>query len=174
MAQRSSRIVFATLRTVLSSVPAENCDRRGEEVKKASEEAYNKGAKPLPLLRIMTHVSVQKERNGLWDRMGQVVAIERHRGLMIKTPSGRVLWRNWQLIRPCRPVFATGAYHSTDTATPTAVQPARKVRFAEEQRTEAPRRSTRKRQPLERLQVDTILKSYRSTRERSDVLHLHF
>ena len=143
---------------------AEECDRRGEEVKEAAEEAYNRGAKPLPPLRIGANVSVQDERTGLWDRTGRVVAIGRHRDYLVKTPSGRVLWRNRRLIRPYRPVHATGADQSSDSAPSTAAQPARKVRFADEQLASAPRRSTRPRHPPERLQVDPSLQSYRSTR----------
>ena len=82
---------------------------------------------------------------------------------MVKMPSGRVLWRNRRLIRPYRPVSATGADQTTGSA-PSTAAPARKVRFADEQLADAPRRSTRQRHPPERLQVDPSLKSYRSTR----------
>lgn len=131
-------------------------------MKKAAEATYNKGSKPLPTFRIGTPVSIQDENTGLWDRMGHVVAIGRHRDFLVKLPSGRILWRNRRLIRPYRPVIATDSEHQT--ATPAPARPARKVRFADEPQETAPRRGTRHRQPPERLLVDPSRKTYRSTR----------
>ena len=147
---------------------AEDCDRRGEEMKEAAREAYDESARPLRPLRVGAYVSLQDPATGLWDRTGQVVGIGSHRSYLIKMPSGRILWRNRRHIRPCRCVIATqpGPIRRREESSSLTMAPASRktVRFALDEPASALRRSDRRRQSPDRLQVDPRLKTYGPTR----------
>ena len=147
---------------------AEDCDRKGEEMEAAAREAYNASAKPLRPLRIGAYVSLQDPDTGLWDRTGQVVGIGSHRSYLLKTPSGRTLWRNRRHVRPFRGIVTTRPDSNPrrgEVASPAPDPVSRKtVRFSLGESELSPRRSVRRRQPPERLQVDPKLKTYGPTR----------
>ena len=42
---------------------------------------------------------IQDPNSKLWDRVGQVVGIGRHRDYHVKLPSGRIYWRNRRFLR---------------------------------------------------------------------------
>ena len=60
----------------------------------ASKGYYDQRAHPLRPLKTGQHVRVQNSITKLWDRVGIVVGIGRHRDYHVKTGSGAVMWRN--------------------------------------------------------------------------------
>jgi len=78
---------------------AEEVDARRAAISKKAREHYDRSAKPLKPMSIGTRVRIQDTTTKLWDRVGEIVGVGRHRDYHIKMPSGRVLWRNRRFIR---------------------------------------------------------------------------
>ena len=68
-----------------------------------SKAYYDQHAHPLRPLTMGESVRVQNAGTKLWDRVGIVIGIGRHRDYRVKTSSGAVMWRNRRFIRPQRP-----------------------------------------------------------------------
>ena len=108
---------------------AAQCDRKKADIRRKTEETYNRSAALLPPLMIADEVRVQDPLSKRWDRIGVVVGIGRHRDYHIKMPSGRVYWRNRRFLRllhPCNsgdlgspPPAAAGVGDDPETAPPT-------------------------------------------------------
>ena len=48
---------------------------------------------------IGTRVRIQDQTSKLWNKVGEVVGIGRHRDYHVKLPSGRIYWRNRRFLR---------------------------------------------------------------------------
>ena len=87
---------------------AEEADARGSKISEKAREHYDKSAKELQPLKVGTKVRVQDAASKLWDKVGEIVGVGRHRDYHIKVPSGRVLWRNRRFIRRYHDAFEGG------------------------------------------------------------------
>ena len=78
---------------------AAQCDQKGADIRRKAEETYNRSVKSLPPLKVADEVRMQDPITKQWDRTGVVVGVGRNRDYNIKTPSGRVYWRNRRFLR---------------------------------------------------------------------------
>ena len=101
---------------------AEDCDKRADALRDAARDRYNVTAKPLSGLHLGSHVSIQDQSTGLWDRRGIIMGVGKSRDYLVKLPSGRILWRNRRYLRPLRPLVPTRAQRADQR--PAAVCPA--------------------------------------------------
>ena len=119
---------------------AEAAEQQAEATQQSSAMYYNLHAHPLTEIEIGSNVAVQNPRIKLWDIYGIITAISPNRKYYIKTSSGRVLVRNRRFIR--RRVHLSMPTCITVPDSPAA------------QATQELRRSTRIRQPPNRLIED--------------------
>ena len=113
-----------------------------------STKYYNTHSHPLPDIHIASNVAIQNPQTKLWDIYGTVTEIGPHRRYYIKTHSGCVLVRNRRFLRrrvppPCstmNPTVNPSMDTNQDTSTP--------------QQNPLPRRSSRTRNPPQRLIID--------------------
>ena len=116
---------------------AEECERRAVVRKDAMAKQYDSHAKPLPPIKPDSHVRVQDPVTKRWDRVGVVMGRGKTRDYLIKTSSGRVLWRNRRFIRAVphpTPDPAVELHYNSDSASQDNPAP---------NATPPPRRSTR-------------------------------
>ncbi|KAK4313075.1 hypothetical protein Pmani_015544 [Petrolisthes manimaculis] len=87
----------------------------------AVKDSYDAHARPLPPLDLGTTVRVQHPVTKRWDTVGTVMGIGRSRDYHVRTPSGRVLWRNRRFLRaiPSQAVVATDVRCDLSDTTPT-------------------------------------------------------
>jgi len=76
------------------------CDQKAAADSSKITTDYNEHARDLPPLTIGTTVRVQDHVSKLWDKVGIIVSVGRHRDYRVKFPSGGVLWRNRRFLRP--------------------------------------------------------------------------
>lgn len=96
---------------------ADICDRRAAEQRQREAEHYNVSARPHRPLQLGQHVLIQDHSTGLWDGTGVISGIsQQRRSFLIKTPSGRIYWRNRRFLRPLRPLITVGGGPSTAPA----------------------------------------------------------
>ena len=153
---------------------ADDCDARAEAAADASRASYDRHAKAITPPALGSSVTVQSPVSRRWEQLGTVVGLGRRRDLLIKLPSGRILWRNRRFVRPFPPAptrppppMAPGVTSPpdhdpvTDTHTsPTRATP-RSVRFPADPVTAVYEGSRqRARRPPDRLQVDPSRASY--------------
>ena len=153
---------------------ADVCDEKAAEIEKAVRH-HDSSARPLSQLKIGSRVDLQDPTTGRWNRIGVIVGIGQRRTFLVRTASGRVLWRNRRYLRPYRPLLtepapavtpptqrsapadpqrsasADGAAVTTQQPPPAAgdAQPSPAVEAA----APAPRRSRRRRRAPRRLHV---------------------
>ena len=85
---------------------AASYDRRAAELRRKEADHYDVSAKEHRPLRLGQHVLLQDQRTGLWDCTGIISGIsQNHRSFLVRTPSGRVYWRNRRFLRPLRPLI---------------------------------------------------------------------
>ncbi|KAF0304755.1 uncharacterized protein FJT64_023502 [Amphibalanus amphitrite] len=83
---------------------------------------YNKSTRRLPALKIGSRVDLQDPTTGRWNRIGVIVGVGQRRTYLVKTASGRVLWRNRRYLRPYRPLLTEPTLPVAPSA-PRAPQP---------------------------------------------------
>ena len=109
---------------------ADECDKRAAEQRRREAERYNASARSHRPLQLGQHVLMQDPRTGLWDGTGLISGIsEQRRSFLIRTPSGRICWRNRRFLRPLRPLITESsttapAGESPPTPRSTAPEPA--------------------------------------------------
>ena len=79
---------------------AEDCDSEAAESLRRAQQHYNASAHVLVPLKVGVHVRMQDPISKRWDKLGTVVGIGYHRDYLVKSPSGRVSWRNRRFLRP--------------------------------------------------------------------------
>ena len=159
---------------------ADKCDARAEVVHAAAKNAYDRHSKPILSPALGSPVAVQHPDSRRWEQLGTVVGLGRRRDVLVKLPSGRVLWRNRRFVRPYPPAPACRSPLSESEAdtSPQPNQPAvttpsppsspppsavpRSVRFPAEPVTAVfeATRPRRQRHSPDRLQVDPSRVSY--------------
>ncbi|KAF0297403.1 uncharacterized protein FJT64_005105 [Amphibalanus amphitrite] len=80
---------------------------------------YNKSTRRLPALKLGSRVDLQDPTTGRWNRIGVIVGVGQRRTYLVKTASGRVLWRNRRYLRPYRPLLT----EPTPPVAPSAPRP---------------------------------------------------
>ncbi|XP_043217351.1 uncharacterized protein LOC122379318 [Amphibalanus amphitrite] len=137
---------------------AAECELKAAVNREAATSRHDGTARPLSQMRIGSRVDIQNSDTGRWDRPGVVVGVGQRRTYLVKTGSGRVLWRNRRFLRPYRPLLETGGppaaeppRAAADGATPGESVPA--TVGAAAPRPPPLRRSSRARQPPDRLSV---------------------
>ncbi|KAF0298588.1 uncharacterized protein FJT64_004040 [Amphibalanus amphitrite] len=80
---------------------------------------YNKSTRRLSPLKIGSRVDLQDPATGRWNRIGVIVGVGQRRTYLVKTASGRVLWRNRRYLRPYRPLLT----EPTPPVAPSAPRP---------------------------------------------------
>lgn len=141
---------------------AQQFDKTVNHHQDKSESYYNRGARSLRPLRIGDYVDVQDFRSKLWNMSGLVVAIGSRRDYYIRTPSGRVYWRNRRFLRPrispSSPILQPIAY----TSTPKFPSPPTSIPVASPRSPPyPPRRSSRAKKPVDRMNIKNFkTKSY--------------
>lgn len=129
-------------------VSSQEAGQKREATLEAAQRYYNIGSKALPQIQVGTHVAVQDTRSRLWDTYGVVTAIGPQRQYHIKTQRGSVLVRNRRFIRRRVPESVPYLqYNNQSTADPETE--GQNTSDAQE-----PRRSSRVRQPTQRLIED--------------------
>ena len=136
---------------------AEDCDSKTAATFSRAEQHYNASAHPLAPLKIGTHVRLQDPVSKRWDKLGTIVGVGYHRDYLIKTPSGRVFWRNRRFLRSSlqAPVESSHKLTPTSSAEEQVPAPRRRVRF-QLPPPSVPRRSTRQRKTPSRLGYDDL------------------
>ena len=153
------------------------CDEKAAEIQEKARTYHDGSTRLLSELKVGSRVDIQDATTGRWDRVGVIVGIGQRRTYLVRTASGRVLWRNRRFLRPYRPLLtepapstppaaaatrepAAGVPSTTPAAAtrePAAAVPRRPSasaqRPAAEADTAAPRRSRRRRREPQRLQV---------------------
>ena len=143
------------------------------------KSAYDRRSKPIGSPALGSPVVVQHPVSRRWEQLGTVVGLGQRRDLLVKLPSGRVLWRNRRFLRPFPPAAAGRRSPPAPengpplpTPTPDALPPplpmslsadtARSVRFPANPVTAVfgDERPQRYRRPPDRLQVDPRRASY--------------
>ncbi|KAF0310863.1 hypothetical protein FJT64_018275 [Amphibalanus amphitrite] len=66
---------------------------------------YDESTRRLSPLKIGSRVDLQDPTTGRWNRIGVIVGVGQRRTYLVKTASGRVLWRNRRYLRPYRPLL---------------------------------------------------------------------
>ena len=79
---------------------AEECDYRASLNLQRAKQTYDSSAHPLKPLKIGVDVCLQDPISRRWDNLGTIVSVGYHRDYLIKTPSGKVFWRNRRFLRP--------------------------------------------------------------------------
>lgn len=100
---RPLRSLVPTHRTVFAQKwldAAEDWDQKRSDLHDTMVKKYNSRAKPLPSLKSGTEVRVQHHDTKRWDIIGTIVHQGHNRDYQIRTPSGKILWRNRRFIRP--------------------------------------------------------------------------
>lgn len=115
---------------------AEDCDKKHSILQQTATKCYDAHARPLPPLKVGTQVRVQNHVTKRWDMIAEIVGVGHRRDYTIKTPSGRVYWRNRRFLRPVPPPTTSTSSASQDESG----NPVKHVRFSE---TIKPRRSPR-------------------------------
>nr|XP_027227387.1 uncharacterized protein LOC113819345 [Penaeus vannamei] len=64
---------------------------------------YNAHAKSLSPIPLGTDARIQNHSTKRWDATGIIVGVGRKRDYLIKTPSGRIFWRNRRFLLPVPP-----------------------------------------------------------------------
>ena len=96
---------------------AAECDKRAAEQRRREAEHYNASARQHRPLQIGQHVLMQDPRTGLWDSTGTISGLsQQRRSFLVRTPSGRIYWRNRRFLRPLRPLITVGGQPSTSPA----------------------------------------------------------
>ena len=136
---------------------AEECDSKAARLLQGAQQHYNASAHALTTLKIGALVRLQDPVSRRWDKCGTIVGVGYHRDYLIKTPSGRVMWRNRRFLHlslqlPQEPIYTP---METSPAADQAPAPRRRVRF-QLPLPSALRRGTRQRQPPSRLGFDDI------------------
>ncbi|KAF0307804.1 hypothetical protein FJT64_020895 [Amphibalanus amphitrite] len=85
----------------------------------AQIRCYNKSTRRLPALKLGSRVDIQDPTTGRWNRIGVIVGVGQRRTYLVKTASGRVLWRNRRYLRPYRPLLT----EPTPPVAPSAPRP---------------------------------------------------
>ena len=80
-------------------IAADQTETAAAQRQERIEQLYNARAADLPALTVGTHVAVQNQETGRWDRYGTIVEVGQHRRYFIRMQSGRVLSRNRRHIR---------------------------------------------------------------------------
>ncbi|TRY77371.1 hypothetical protein TCAL_13405, partial [Tigriopus californicus] len=138
---------------------AEKLDKKGVDLQETSEKYYNRGSRHLRPLRIGDYVDVQDFRTKLLNMSGQVMAVGTRRDYYIRTPSGRVYWRNRRFLRP-RMMPSSPVLLPVSPKTSSA-SPLTSSTTTETTPTPALRRSSRMKKPVDRMNIgDFNKKSY--------------
>ncbi|KAF0302300.1 hypothetical protein FJT64_025599 [Amphibalanus amphitrite] len=85
----------------------------------AQIRCYNKSTRRLSPLKIGSRVDLQDPATGRWNRIGVIVGVGQRRTYLVKTASGKVLWRNRRYLRPYRPLLT----EPTPPVAPSAPRP---------------------------------------------------
>ena len=85
----------------------EQCDRKAAELKLKATVRYDAHARALLPLRVGMNVRIQDPVTKLWDQVGTIIGIGRHRDYRVKRPSGRILWRNRRYLQEDRTTTTT-------------------------------------------------------------------
>ena len=72
----------------------EVCERRAAARSMDVRLRYDSHAKPLPPLRLGDQVRIQDPTTKRWDKVATVMGVGKSRDYLVRTMSGRVLWRN--------------------------------------------------------------------------------
>ncbi|KAF0304008.1 hypothetical protein FJT64_000313 [Amphibalanus amphitrite] len=80
---------------------------------------YDESTRRLSPLKIGSRVDLQDPATGRWNRIGVIVGVGQRRTYLVKTASGRVLWRNRRYLRPYRPLLT----EPTPPVAPSAPRP---------------------------------------------------
>ena len=102
---------------------AEECDSKAETSLHRAEQHYNASAHPLEPLQVGDHVRLQNPVSKRWDKLGTVVGIGYHRDYLVKTPSGRVAWRNRRFLRQSLQSPEALSHEQTTTSTSDGTAP---------------------------------------------------
>ena len=105
----------------------EECDRRAAARTDAVKVRWDARALPLPRLGVGTYARIQDPVTKRWDKVAMVMGIGRTRDYLLRTPSGRVLWRNRRFLRgiPLPPdVLSASCAESPDRTQVTDRRPA--------------------------------------------------
>ena len=98
-------------------------EHRAKQLEKTTAR-YNASASDLPTLSVGTFVRIQDPATKVWNRTGYIVWQGRSRDYRVKTPSGRVLWRNRRYLRPAaEPQPKEEAHPEEDPQTAGKMQP---------------------------------------------------
>ena len=96
---------------------ADDCDKRAAEQRHKEADHYNASARLHLHLQLGQRVLMQDPRTGLWDGAGIISGIsQQHRSFLVRTPSGRIYWRNRRFLRPLRPLITVGGGQSPASA----------------------------------------------------------
>ena len=136
---------------------ADEEDNRRAVISEKAKEHYDKTARELKPLLIGTKVCVQDPSSNLWDRIGTVIGIGRHRDYHVKAPSGRVMWRNRRFLRQYHEALEDYVDEGEDEEKAKDESPQKPENSAEEEaRKSEPRRSTREKKKTIRFGVNMI------------------
>ncbi|XP_043227738.1 uncharacterized protein LOC122384421 [Amphibalanus amphitrite] len=95
------------------------CEEKAAELQEQAVRCYNKSTRRLPALKLGSRVDIQDPTTGRWNRIGVIVGVGQRRTYLVKTASGRVLWRNRRYLRPYRPLLT----EPTPPVAPSAPRP---------------------------------------------------
>ena len=95
---------------------ADDCDARAELLQDTVRENYDRHSKLLQSPVLGSPVAVQHPDSRRWDQLGTVVGLGRRRDVLVKLPSGRVLWRNRRFVRPFPPAVVRRSPPSSSAA----------------------------------------------------------
>ena len=70
-------------------------------LKHKQADIYNKNAKDIVEIKNGEKVRIQNPISKLWDKVGVVVEVAKHRQYTVKLPSGKLFKRNRRYLRPC-------------------------------------------------------------------------
>lgn len=77
----------------------EKCDRRATARAEAVRERYDSQACPFQPFHLSAHVRVQDPVTKRWKKVAVVIGVGKSRDYLVRTPSGRILWRNRRYLR---------------------------------------------------------------------------
>ncbi|KAF0300867.1 uncharacterized protein FJT64_000353 [Amphibalanus amphitrite] len=81
------------------------CEEKAAELQEQAVRRYNNSTRRLSALTLGSRVGIQDPTTGRWNRIGVIVGVGQRRTYLVKTASGRVLWRNRRYLRPYRPLL---------------------------------------------------------------------